>query len=106
MKHCFVLLAAVIFMVGVVGAAEPHKFDKVGNDRFSIKVEPFIGAYLMQSGNMKDIDPNPPSGIHFGIEFPSSQQRPWQQYLNNPTVGLGISYIDLGDKVMGKAISM
>lgn len=106
MKHCFVLLAAAIFMVGVVGAAEPHKFDKVGNDRFSIKVEPFIGAYLMQSGNMKDIDPNPPSGIHFGIEFPSSQQRPWQQYLNNPTVGLGISYIDLGDKVMGKAISM
>ena len=61
MKHCFVLLLAVIFMVGVVGAAEPHKFDKVGNDRFSIKVEPFIGAYLMQSGNMKDIDPNPPS---------------------------------------------
>ncbi|MBO5697960.1 MAG: hypothetical protein J6R90_06170, partial [Alistipes sp.] len=84
MKRCVILLMAAILMAVSVDAAEPHKFDKVGNDRFSIKVEPFIGAYLMKSGNMKDIDPNPPSGIHFGIEFPSSQQRPWQQYLNNP----------------------
>lgn len=106
MKRYFTLLVAALLMITTTEAAEPNKFLKSGNDRFSIKVEPFIGAYLMKSGNMKDIDPNPPSGIHFGIEFPSTQQRPWQQYLNNPTVGLGISYIDLGDKVMGQAIAM
>ena len=76
MKRYFTLLVAALLMIGTTEAAEPNKFLKSGNDRFSIKVEPFIGAYLMKSGNMKDIDPNPPSGIHFGIEFPSTQQRP------------------------------
>ncbi len=58
------------------------------------------------NGNMEAINPTAPSGVNFGIEFPSSQQRPWQQYLNNSTVGLGVSYIDLGDKVMGHTVSV
>ena len=73
MKRYFTLLVAALLMIATTEAAEPNKFLKSGNDRFSIKVEPFIGAYLMKSGNMKDIDPNPPSGIHFGIEFPSEK---------------------------------
>jgi hypothetical protein len=55
---------------------------------------------------MEAIDPTFPSGINFGFEFPSNQQRPWQQYLNNSTYGVGISYIDNGDKVMGHSVSV
>lgn len=106
MKRYFVWLLMTLLVVDVAMAKRPEEYNKIGNDRFSIKVQPFMGGYLMKSSNMEEINPNGPAGIHLGVEFPSLQQRPWQQYLNNPTVGLGISYIDLGDKLMGKAISM
>lgn len=106
MKRYFVWLLMTLLVIDVAMAKRPEEYNKIGNDRFSIKVQPFMGGYLMKSGNMEEINPNGPAGIHLGVEFPSLQQRPWQQYLNNPTVGLGISYIDLGDKLMGKAISM
>lgn len=103
----FVLLSLMLLLSPYVAeAGEPKNFNKSGNDRFSIKVQPFMGAYLLKSSNLSEINPHGPTGINFGIEFPSSQQRPWQQYLNNPTVGLGISYIDLGHKTMGKGISV
>lgn len=106
MKRYFVWLLMTLLVIDVAMAKRPEEYNKIGNDRFSIKVQPFMGGYLMKSSNMEEINPNGPAGIHLGVEFPSLQQRPWQQYLNNPTVGLGISYIDLGDKLMGKAISM
>ena len=106
MKRFIGLLLMAVLVVSVASAEQPKNFNKSGNERFSIKVQPFMGAYLMKSSNLSDINPNGPAGINIGVEFPSSQQRPWQQYLNNPTVGLGISYIDLGHKAMGKAISM
>jgi hypothetical protein len=65
-----------------------------------------MGTYLDPSGNIKDIDPNAPTGLNLGIEFPSSRQRPWQQYLDDPTVGLGMSYYNLGNDVMGEGIAM
>ena len=91
-----------------VGAAsaQSNRHNKIGNDRFAIKLQPFMGGYLMASSNLKEINPNGPVGINFGIEFPSTRQRPWQQYLNDPTVGLGISYIDFGAKTMGKGVAM
>lgn len=99
------LLLGVLLCVGVA-SAQTKDFTQSGNGRFSIKVQPFMGGYVMPSSNLTEINPNGPTGINFGLEFPSSRQRPWQEYLNDPTVGLGISYIDLGDKVMGTAISM
>ena len=98
------LLATVLFIGGVI--AQDRNYVQSGNSRFAIKVQPFMGSYLLASSNLKEINPNGPAGLNFGVEFPSSQQRPWQQYLNNPTVGLGMSYINLGDKAMGTAISM
>lgn len=104
----FILLLVAIVICGSVSYADnnPNHYYKSGNDRFSIKVSPFMGYYMAPHGNLRDINPNGPTGVHIGIEFPSSQQRPWQQYLNNPTTGLGISYIDLGHKAMGTGIAM
>ena len=103
-------LASLLLMMmlggGIASADNPNLYHKSGNDRFSIKIQPFLGTYMTPSSNMKEINPSSPTGIDFGIEFPSSQQCPWQQYLGNPTVGLGVSYLDFGHKTMGKAIAM
>ena len=88
-QFCFVLLAVVLSVMSA--SAQTVSTYKTGNDRFSFKVQPSVGMYLDPSGNIQDLDPNAPTAINFGIEFPSSRQRPWQQYLNDPTVGLGVS---------------
>ena len=100
-KTIFFLFVSVLVVSG--GSAQNYS---TGNDRFSLKVQPFVGGYLSPNGNLEAINPSAPAGVNFGFEFPSNQQRPWQQYLNNSTLGVGLTYIDLGDKVMGKAVSI
>ena len=82
-------------MATTVFAQEPQTS---GNRPFSIKVQGFMGGYLSPSGNIKDISPNAPTGINFGVELPSTRQKPWQQYLNDPTVGIGMSYLNFGNR--------
>lgn len=106
MKRLILLCLAVVLCGGMALANNPNQYYKNGNDRFSIRVQSFMGTYMTPNSNMKELNLNGPSGMTVGIEFPSSQQRPWQQYLGNPTVGLGLSYIDLGHKVMGEGIAM
>lgn len=77
-----------------------------GNDRFSIKIQPFFGSYLDNNTHFSKHGLDNLSGMNFGLEFPSSQQRPYQQYLNNPTVGVGISYIDFGHEMIGESIAL
>lgn len=100
-KTIFFLFVSVLAVSGI--SAQNYS---TGNDRFSLKVQPFVGGYLSPNGNLEAINPSAPAGVNFGFEFPSNQQRPWQQYLNNSTLGVGLTYIDLGDKVMGKAVSI
>lgn len=95
-----------LFVNLLIACAVSAQNFRTGNDRFSLKVQPFVGGYLSPNGNMEAIDPSAPAGVNFGFEFPSNQQRPWQQYLNNSTLGVGVTYIDLGDKVMGKTVSV
>ena len=102
MKKFFLLM---FFALTLVNVAFAQNF-KTGNDRFSFKVQPFVGTYLSPNGNLEMLDPAAPSGLNFGIEFPSDRQQPWQQYLNNSTLGVGVSYVDLGHRVMGNAISV
>lgn len=77
-----------------------------GNQPYSIKIQGFMGGYLSPSGNIKDIGPNAPTGINFGVELPSTRQKPWQQYLNDPAVGVGMSYLNFGNDVMGEGIAL
>lgn len=104
MKQLFVL--PIFLSFSGMATAQDVGTEQTGNDRFSIKAQTFMGFYIDKSSNVKAIDPSAPTGISMGIEFPSSQQRPWQQYLNNPTVGLGMTYLDLGADMMGKALSI
>lgn len=102
MKRFLLLVLGAVLFSNTVSAQNYS----AGNDRFSLKVQPFVGGYLSPNGNLETINPSAPAGVNFGFEFPSNQQRPWQQYLNNSTLGVGASYIDLGDKVMGKTVSV
>ena len=85
-KTIFFLFVSVLVVSG--GSAQNFS---TGNDRFSLKVQPFVGGYLSPNGNLETINPSAPAGVNFGFEFPSNQQRPWQQYLNNSTLGVGAS---------------
>ena len=64
------------------------------NRPFSIKAQGFMGGYLSPSGNIKDISPNAPTGINFGVELPSTRQKPWQQYLNGSSCVAAASKIN------------
>ena len=80
---------------------------KTGNDRFAIKVQPFFGSYLDKNNHhFEKLGLVNLNGMNLGIEFPSEQQRPWQQYLNNSTLGIGLSLIDWQSEHLGKAIAM
>ena len=100
------MLLSVTAAFSFGAAAQNRHTEAEGNDRFSIKIQPFMGLYLDPSSNIEEIDPNAPAGLNFGVEFPSSRQRPWQQYLNDPTVGLGVTYLNLGNDVMGEGLAL
>lgn len=74
---------------------------------FSIKVQPFFGTYLDKNNHhFAKLGLVNLSGMNLGFEFPSEQQRPWQQYLNNSTLGIGLSIIDWNSEYLGQAIAM
>lgn len=101
----FVLLSLSVAHV-ICASAQVSRFGEAGNGGFSIRTQAYMGRYLNPSGNIVEIDPNAPTGLNFGVEFPSTRQRPWQQYLNDPTVGLGMTYLNLGNDLMGEGIAL
>ena len=68
-----------------------------GNFPFAIKAYPFRGMYLDKNTHFEKFGAINPAGVHMGFELPSTQQRPWQQYLGNPTVGVGLSWLHFGE---------
>lgn len=105
MKRLFWLVVFIVF-ASDLSVAQNSRFEESGNDRFSFKAQTYMGRYMGPSGNIQELDPNAPTGLNFGVEYPSSRQQPWQQYLNDPTVGLGVSYLNLGNDEMGEGIAM
>ena len=73
---------------------------------FSIKAYPFRGTYLDGGVHWEKFGGAYPAGLNLGFELPSTQQRPWQQYLGNATVGVGLSWLDFGHKMLGHSIAL
>lgn len=103
-RFSLLLLMAVLFLNSV--SAQTTQTNGEGNGKFSIKVQPFLGSYLDSGSHFEKHGLDKLSGMNLGIEFPSLQQRPYQQYLNNPTVGVGLSCIDFGHEMIGKSIAL
>jgi hypothetical protein len=91
MKRFFLLSLIALFATFTFAENKTtnKNFAQSGNDRFSIKAQGIMGFYIDVHDNMRADMPSAPTGLMFGVEFPSSQQRPWQQYLLNPTVVWG-----------------
>ena len=114
MKRIFLFLLVAMVSVSFANATENQssntlknsKLLKTGNDRFAIKAQSIMGFYIDVHDNMRADMPSAPTGLMFGVEFPSSQQRPWQQYLLNPTVGLGMTYLNFGSERFGHTVAL
>lgn len=104
MRRISILLVAVLFTT--LASAQSEQTGLFGGNKFAIKVEPFHGSYMSHNYHFEKFRPFSPKGVNFGFELPSLQQRPWQQYLGNPTWGVGLSVIDFGHPMMGEAVSM
>ena len=88
--------------------AQTGEVEEISADKtpFSIKVYPFRGSYLGNARHFSKFGASYPAGVNMGFELPSQQQRPWQQYLSNPTVGIGLTWIDLGHEMLGHSINL
>ena len=113
MKRVFLLLLVAILSTNFIFAegnksntTKNSKLLETGNDRFALKAQGIMGFYIDVHSNMSADMPSAPTGLMFGVEFPSSQQRPWQQYLLNPTVGLGMTYLNLGSERFGHTVAL
>ena len=107
MKRFFVLLLTTLVSLNYA-PAQSVTVEKTESDKypFSIKAYPFRGMYLDSGSHWDKFGTASPAGVHMGFELPSTGQRPWQQYLGNPTVGVGLSWLDFGHKMLGHGIAV
>lgn len=107
MKRVF---ASLLIMISVAGSAfaqsVPEEKTDSGKFPFSIKAYPFRGTYLDSGRHWDKFGGAYPAGVNLGFELPSQQQRPWQQYLNNATVGVGLSWLDFGHEMLGHSFAV
>ena len=100
------LMLALLVSVNSIWAQESSSENTSDNKfPFAIKAYPFRGAYLDSGTHWDKFGGAYPAGVHLGFELPSQQQLPWQQYLNNATFGVGLSWIDLGHKMLGHSVA-
>ena len=107
MKRIFLfVMTALLFASPVLAQNETDEISVSGKTPFSIKAYPFRGTYLDSGSHWDKFGGAYPAGVNLGIELPSQQQHAWQQYLNNATVGIGLSWIDLGHEMLGHSIAI
>ena len=92
MKRILTSLLAIFLFAGSALAQEASVAQQ-SSDKFpfSIKAYPFRGTYLDGGVHWEKFGGAYPAGVNLGFELPSTQQYPWQQYLGNATVGVGLS---------------
>lgn len=96
--HKTISIIAILIITSVI-AAQPNTF--------VFKAQTIGGEILPLAKNLENIAPNSTLGGELAIEFPSWNEYAWQQYLGNPTLGVGFVGLDLGDsKVLGQTFAL
>ena len=98
------LLTTILFTA--FASAQDAQTIKKEKNKFAIKVQTFKGSYLDKNHHFKGLGLDENSGLNLGIELPAMQQRPWQQYLNNPTFGVGLTHMNFENDMVGHMIAM
>lgn len=106
MKRRYIIVIAALLAFAGMASAQDSRTGESSGTPFSIKAYPFRGTYLDSGRHWDKFGGAYPAGVNLGVEFPSMQQRPWQQYLNNATVGVGLSWLDLGHKMLGHSVAV
>ena len=107
MKRIALIISAVL-LFAASAFAQNETVEKTEKEKvpFAIKAYPFRGTYLDKNTHFEKFGGAYPAGVNLGLELPSQQQHAWQQYLNNATVGLGLSWIKLGHDMLGHSIAV
>ena len=107
MRRLFLAILTVT-VLGLSLSAQTTSTEQTGSSKFpfSIKAYPFRGTYLDSGSHWDKFGGAAPAGVNLGFELPSQRQYPWQQYLNDATLGVGLSWLDLGHKMLGHAVAI
>lgn len=106
MKRIIATFLTTLLFAGTA-LAQGASVEKSDNTKlpFSIKALAFRGSYLDSNVHFDKFQPFHPAGVHLGFELPSLQQRPWQEYLGNPTIGVGLSWLDFSHDMVGMSFA-
>ena len=89
----------IISVITSIVVAQPNKF--------VLKAHAIGGKVIPINKTLESINPNPTLGGELAIEFPSWGEYPWQQYLGEPTLGVGFIGLNLGDnKILGQSFAI
>lgn len=102
----FFVLVASLFATSL--SAQTTENAGSGKDKFpfSIKAYPFRGTYMSSGTHWDKFGDAYPAGVNVGFELPSQHQRPWQQYLSDPTIGFGLTWMNLGHDMLGHSVAL
>lgn len=105
MRRIYLFLLTTV-LATTIASAQERPTEKTEKNKFAIKVQTFEGSFIDQNHHFKKLNLKENRGLNLGIEFPAMQQRPWQQYLNNPTVGIGLTHLDFENDMVGHMIAV
>ena len=107
MKRIILFVVLIASLLATSLSAQTPETDS-GKDKtpFSIKAYPFRGSYMSSGTHWDKFGDAYPAGVNVGFELPSQRQRPWQQYLSDPTIGLGVTWMNLGHDMLGHAVAL
>ena len=111
MRRIYLLFLAAVLSASSLFAENDAPAQTSGDKTpFAIKAYPFRGMYLDKNTHWEKFNsekgPASPAGVHLGFELPSTRIRPWQQYLCDPTVGIGVSWLDFGHDMLGMGVAV
>ncbi|MDD3320916.1 MAG: acyloxyacyl hydrolase [Paludibacter sp.] len=70
------------------------------NTAYQFKAEYIYGSILKHTVHLENLVKDPVQGAELAIEWKTMGEKPWHQYYNFPTLGIGLVGLDLGNPEM------
>ena len=93
---CLIFTTTLLF-------ATSKKDEKI---EITVKTNARGGGLVPSHETVKILKPGPSWGGEIDVEFPSTRKYPWQQYFGDPTIGVGLVYMNLGAELLGNCVAI